>query len=385
MKTTRVGTDRLVSWLRKLVQIPSVGPGNAGPRSGDWGEAKIASRLVDWFEAFGGEVHREDVFPGRPNVYGLWRGRSDRWFAIDVHIDTVGVETMPGDPFDGRLEQGRVHGRGAVDDKAGLGVVLALLEAMHRDGTAPGANLLIAATADEETGARGAPVFANWIRRRGIKLDQLMVFEPTLCAPIYGHKGSVGIELEIQGSAAHSSKPELGKNAIVATADLILALDEEHRRLIGLPASTEVGTGTLTVSVIHGGQAVNIVPETCRLLLDRRLVPGEEPASVAEELSNYAKANCPLPVTMKTTHQLTAFYQQPNTPWIRQLHAWSGMEPNVAPYGTNAWAYGGLANECVILGPGSIDQAHRDAEWVEVAELEKLAGILTYWWGLPSS
>lgn len=385
MTTPRVETDRIVAWLQDLVRIPSVGPENAGPRSGDWGEAKIAAHLVDWFEAFGGDVHQEHVLPGRPNVYGLWRGRSDRWVAVDVHIDTVGVETMPGDPFEGRLERGRVYGRGAVDDKAALGVVLAMLEAMHRDGAAPSANLLIAATADEETGARGAPVFADWVRRRGIRLDQLMVCEPTLCTPIYGHKGSVGIELEIHGLAVHSSKPELGKNAIVATASLVLALDEEHRRLIALPASTEVGTGTLSVSVIHGGQAVNIVPETCRLLLDRRLVPGEDPASIAEDLFDYARANCPLPVTMKTTHQLTAFYQQPDTPWIRQLHALSGMAPTVAPYGTNAWAYGGLADECVILGPGSIDQAHRDEEWVEVAELEKLAGILTRWWGLAPS
>lgn len=385
MNTATVEMDRLVSWLRELVQIPSVGPRNAGPRSGAGGEAEIASRLVDWFEALGGEVHREDVFPGRPNVYGLWRGRSDRWLAVDVHTDTVGVETMQGDPFDGRMEQGRIYGRGAADDKAGLGVVLALLEAMQRAGAVPSDNLLIAATADEETGAGGAPVFADWVRERGIELDQLMVFEPTLCTPVYGHKGSVGIELEIEGVAVHSSKPELGKNAIVAAASLILALDQEHRRLVGSPASTAVGTGTLTVSVVHGGQAGNIVPETCRLLLDRRVVPGEEPAAVAEELFDFAKANCPLPVTMNTTHQLTAFYQPPESAWIQQLHAWSGMEPTVAPYGTNAWAYGGLAHECVILGPGSIDQAHRDVEWVEVAELERFAGILTNWWGLAPS
>ena len=61
---------------------------------------------------------------------------------------------------------------------------------------------------------------------------------------------------------------------------------------------------------------------------------------------------------------------------------WSGQKPVIAPYGTNAFAYGGLAGECVVIGPGSIDQAHGDEEWVEISELEKLAGIYARWWGI---
>jgi acetylornithine deacetylase/succinyl-diaminopimelate desuccinylase-like protein len=76
-----------------------------------------------------------------------------------------------------------------------------------------------------------------------------------------------------------------------------------------------------------------------------------------------------------------AFLQSPDTPWIRQLAKWSGSEPAIAPYGTNAWSYGRLTSECVVLGPGSIDQAHSDEEWVAVAELEKLADIYSRWWG----
>jgi acetylornithine deacetylase/succinyl-diaminopimelate desuccinylase-like protein len=80
----------------------------------------------------GAGVEREDVYAGRPNTYGVWRGQTDRWIAVDVHIDSVGVETMIGDPFDGRPEIGRVYGRGSVDTKASLAVVLALLEDMQR-------------------------------------------------------------------------------------------------------------------------------------------------------------------------------------------------------------------------------------------------------------
>jgi acetylornithine deacetylase/succinyl-diaminopimelate desuccinylase-like protein len=77
-----------------------------------------------------------------------------------------------------------------------------------------------------------------------------------------------------------------------------------------------------------------------------------------------------------------SFLQAPDTPWLLQLADWSGQPPEVAPYGTNAWAYEGLAGECVVLGPGSIDQAHGVEEWVEVAELARLAEIYARWWGV---
>jgi acetylornithine deacetylase/succinyl-diaminopimelate desuccinylase-like protein len=379
-----VETERIVKWLSRLVQIPSVGPANAGPRSGNSSEARLASQIAEWFTQFGGEVSREDVYPGRPNTYGVWHNNSRRWIAVDVHIDTVGVETMQGDPFDGRVENGRLYGRGAVDTKASLGIVLALLEQMHENGKRLDSNLIVCASADEETGCHGAAVFAEWVRRHDIPLDQLLVAEPTLCAPVYGHKGLVGVQLEIHGVAAHSAKPESGKNAIMAAAPLLLALDAEHQRLISQPPSTEVGVPTLAVTLIDGGQAFNVVPDRCHLALNRRLVPGEDPMQVGNALFDYAKQHCSLPLTMTISAQMTAFYQHPGTAWIKQLSAWSGVPAGVVPYGTNAWAYGGLAGDCVIFGPGSIDQAHRDVEWVEVSELEKAAAVYEKWWGLVS-
>ena len=226
-----VTDQQLADWLARLVRIPSVSPAQAGPRAGAPGEARLAEMLSGWFSDLGGDVEVTEVLPGRPNVYGIWRGRTERWAALDVHMDTVGVEQMPGDPFSGELRAGRVYGRGAVDTKASLAVALALLEELHRAGAAPAPNLLIAATADEEDLARGAPAFAAWVRRRSIALDQLMVAEPTLCRPVHGHKGVVRLAFEIQGQPAHSSQPHLGRNAITAAAQLALALDAEHRRL----------------------------------------------------------------------------------------------------------------------------------------------------------
>jgi acetylornithine deacetylase/succinyl-diaminopimelate desuccinylase-like protein len=377
-----VAPEQLAAWLARLVRIPSVAPEQAGPRAGAPGEARLAQALAGWFAELGGQVFLDEVLPGRANVYGIWRGRGERWAALDVHMDTVGVEQMSGDPFGGELRDGRIYGRGAVDTKASLAVALALLEALRQAGEAPVPNLLIAATVDEEVLARGAPAFAAWVRRQALALDQLLVAEPTLCVPVYGHKGLARLQFDITGKPAHSSQPHLGQNAIVAAAQLILALAAEHGRLTAEPTLSPLGAGTLAVTLIGGGRGLNIVPDACSVSIDRRVVSGEQPDAIITRLNELARRACPLPVAAREILAVGAFLQSPETPWLQELAAWSGQPPAIAPYGTNAWAYEGLAREVAVLGPGSIDQAHGVEEWVAVAELVKLAEIYSGWWGI---
>lgn len=371
----------ITSWLARLVQLPSVSPAQAGPRAGVAGEAAIAAQVATWFQQLGGEVYIEEVLPNRPNVYGIWHGRSEQWLAVDVHVDTVGVEQMIGDPFSGEVRNGKVYGRGAVDDKATLAIVLALLETMQKSGQQPRANLLIAATVDEEVGATGAPASAAWIAGQGITIDELIVAEPTLCTPIHDHKGVVRLAFTVQGKAAHSSQPYLGHNAIVGAAALVMALQDEHDRLQTLPP-TPLGNPMLTVTLVQGGNGINVVPDVCTVSLDRRVVAGEKAAAVVAALQALAQRNCFLPLTTKELMALDAFYQPPHSGLIRDLCAWSGQPPEVAPYGTNAWAYNDLARQCVVFGPGSIDQAHGAEEWVTIEELAKAAAIYARWWGV---
>jgi acetylornithine deacetylase/succinyl-diaminopimelate desuccinylase-like protein len=372
--------DSSAAWLSRLVQIPSVSPDHPGPRAGVTGEAQIAAAIADWFRQLGGEVQQEEVLPGRANTYGIWRGRSDRWAAVDIHIDTVGVEQMVGDPFSGEIADGRVYGRGAVDTKASLGVILALLEHMQQTGQTPEPNLLIVASADEESGTSGAVAFAEWVRRQSFTLDQLIVAEPTLCAPVYGHRGVLRLAFHVAGKSTHSAQPELGQNAIAAAAEIVRACVAEHE-LLAVQPSGELGQApSLTVTMIQGGIGLNIVPDSCVVSVDRRIVAGEKLQQVAQALSQLANKASPLPVTTEEIVAIDAFYQPPDTPWVRQLAEWTGREPTTVLYGTNAYAYDGLARECVVIGPGSIDQAHGDVEWVEIAELEKIAQIYARWW-----
>lgn len=380
-----VDTEHVASWVSRLVQIPSVNPLQAGPRAeavDGVGEGRVAKALATWFAELGADrVELEDVEPGRPNVYGLWEGSTDQWLVLDCHTDTVTVEHCTGDPFDGRVAEGRVWGRGSVDTKASMGTMLAVLEAARARGVRPRHNLLLVGSVSEEAGGLlGAVAFRAWAERNGIVPDEVIVAEPTVCAPIYGHKGGVALEVLIHGVAAHSAMPHLGRNAITAAAQLICAIDAEHHRLQTLTPATEVGNGTLTVTLVNGGTGGNVVPDSCTLTVGRRLVPFEDNETVAADLMALVERACPLPVTYTRSYLGSgAFYQSPDTDFVRKLGAWAGTVPEVAAYGTNALKYHGFARNMVVFGPGSIDDAHKAVEFVDLSELDRCARVYEQW------
>lgn len=369
--------------LGELIAINSVNPLQAGERSGPGGEADLANWVAERTSALGAEVTVDEAETGRPNVYAYFDGGHERTVAIDVHLDTVGIEHMTDDPFDGRVEGGKVFGRGSVDTKATLAVVLPLLAELAEAGQRPTANLFLVGTVGEEAGGLiGAHRFREWATDAGVRFDQLIVAEPTLCAPVHGHKGGLGLEIEVRGEAAHSSKPHLGQNAIAAAARVIEAFVEEHARLVDGPSSTAVGTGTLSVTEISGGLARNIIPDRCQVYAGRRVAPGEDPEAIFEYLADLARAAAApleIEVVMSNGRCSSAFYQEPGTPLVVELCNLAGTEPATATYGSNALAYHDIAGEVVVFGPGSIDQAHKAVEWIELSELDKAADIYRRW------
>lgn len=376
------GTE-LADWVARFVRIPSVNPAQAGPRAGEPGEAAVADALATLAADLGADVTLDEVLPGRHNVYARFEGSSERTVAIDVHLDTVGVEHMTGDPFDPVVADGRLHGRGSVDTKATLGVVLGVLDRMRRQGRRLGPTLHLIGTVSEEAGGLlGAGRLEQWLIERGARFDELIVAEPTSCAPVHGHKGGIGLEVTIEGHAAHSSRPELGRNAIVAAARVVLALEAEHQRLVAAPPSTGMGTGTLTSTLVRGGLATNIVPDECYLFAGRRLAPGEDPDAEFARLTEVVRqAASPLAVTVNLMNGrgFAAFYQPPDTPLASTLASWSGTQPATATFGSNAMVYRQAAEQVIVFGPGSIDQAHQADEWIELAELERAATTYERW------
>ncbi len=367
----------IAATLAELVQIPSVNVLQAGPRSGPAGELALAEHIANRAEMLGASVSLDEVQPGQPNVYARFPGRTDEVVAVDVHLDTVGVEHMEGDPFDGRITEHRVYGRGAVDTKATLAILLNLLaEAKAGSGGLSPTLLLVGTISEEQGGLLGAVGFRDWLVKQGMVVDRLIVAEPTLCSPVHGHKGGVGIEVAVQGKAAHSSTPELGVNAISAAARIVSAIDAENQRLIAAGGTTAVGPGTVGVTKVAGGVAQNIVPPASSLYVGRRLAPGEKPDDVKRRLGELITAAAePAEVELTPTLGVRAFYAPPDAPLIAELSELGDTTAITATYGSNALLYHHVAKQLVVFGPGSIDQAHQAVEWVAISELVKAADI----------
>ena len=387
-----VSADTLAESVAELVRIPSVNPLHAGAVSdshGAAGERAIAEHLAARFDTLGAsEVVLDEIVDGRPNVYACFPGRTDRLVVLDVHTDTVTVEHMTDPPFDGRIEDGRVWGRGALDTKASLGVITALLESWQRRGIRPDPTLLVVGSIAEEAGGfLGASGFRAWTDDRGLEVDQMIVAEPTQLAPIHGHKGAAVLRITAVGESAHSSLPQLGRNAIEAMAPVIMAMQHEHERLQTLDATTELGNGTLSVTMIEGGTGSNVIPDACTIMVGRRVVPGEDAQRVFDDLARLAADACPLPVRIESGSQpgpdgrvgADAFYQPPEARLVADLAAWAGTVPTVAPFGTNALRYSDFAREMTVFGPGSIDEAHQATESVAIDDLATAAEVFTRW------
>lgn len=383
---------RLAESVAELVRIPSVNPLHAGPTSeehGSDGERAIAEHLANRFDELGAnKVVLHEVIDGRPNVYGFFPGRTERLVVLDVHTDTVTVEHMTDPPFDGRIEAGRVWGRGALDTKASLGVITALLESWQQRGVRPEPTLLVVGSIAEEAGGLlGATHFRPWADEHDLTIDQLIVAEPTRLAPIHGHKGGAALRITALGTSAHSSLPHLGHNAIEAMAPVIIAMQREQERLQGLAPTTELGNGTLSVTMIDGGTGSNVIPDSCTIVAGRRIVPGEDAQQVFDDLAALATDACPLPVRIESALEpgpdgnvgTPAFYQPADTRLVDGLASWAGTVPTVAPFGTNALRYSGFATEMAVFGPGSIDDAHQATESVAIDDLCRTAEVLSRW------
>jgi|TARA_X000000368_G_scaffold386704_1_gene346853 acetylornithine deacetylase/succinyl-diaminopimelate desuccinylase-like protein len=369
--------------VAEIVRIPSVNPLHAGPVSGDGAERELTDWLANHTEALGAQVIVDHVEDNRSNVYARFEGSSDRAVTIDVHLDTVGVEHMTDDPFDGRIEDGRVYGRGSVDTKATFAVVLQVLEELRAAGKRPIPTVNLVGTVSEEGGGLlGAARYRDWLLERGQRIEQIVVAEPTMCAPVHGHKGGIGLDVTVHGHAAHSSKPHLGANALSGAARVVVAIDDEQERLAALEATTPVGKGTVSVTELAGGLARNIIPDECTLYVGRRTAPGEDIDQVRAALCHLIENSAaPLTTTIESLYGdgSPGFYQDPSCSLVTVLAQLADTSPTTAEYGSNALKYGEVADQLVVFGPGSIDQAHQAVEWVDIGQLNRAVDIYRSW------
>lgn len=369
--------DDVVEILRDLVRIESVNPSFPG---GERGEAAVATYVAEYCSRLGLSVQRQEVLPGRSNVLAELRVRgAERGLLLDSHMDTVSLDAMGDRGLDPVIRDGRVTGRGSCDDKGPLAAMLVALGALARDPRGLRSNVYLLASVDEEYLMRGAAHFAL----SGTPVAAAIVGEPTGLEVVVAHKGFVRWTLHTVGRAAHSSNPQHGNNAIYQMAELIQALRGELEPRLMTRAHSLVGSATWSIGKIHGGAAVNIVPERCTIEIDRRLLPNESGAEALAEfdeiLDRIRAQNPHLQVESEIPFGAVAGLDTPvEAPIVQAMIGASEEirgEFTIAgvPYGTNASKFVEAGIPSVVFGPGDIRQAHTAEEYVEIHELRAAA------------
>ncbi len=373
----------VVELARELVSIPSVNPNSlATPGGAGTGELAMADRVESVLKELGAaQIDRWEICPGRPSVLAYLDFGASETLIFDAHLDTVPVEGMTVDPYGGRIDDGKLYGRGACDVKGPMAAMLCACANVRQAGEPARYNVLFAAVADEESGFGGVSSFVQRLDKSAYSapVTGAVIAEPTLLNPVIAHKGTARWIIRTAGVAAHSSTPHLGENAIYKMAPVIQALEEYAMQLSESERHEKLGAPSLSVGLIRGGSAVNIVPDFCELQVDRRLIPGEtlETASAAlrDVLQNFIlSVSNPIvaapPMATAEDHPLVS--QALNA----GKHAGALPELEYANYCTDASFYPQIEVPCIVWGPGSIAQAHTKDEWIDLRQLE--LGVAAY-------
>lgn len=362
----------LIQTLADLVRINSVNP--AYPHGAP--EEEIQRYVLDFFQRRGIAAVEQEVLPRRANVIASLPGRNpDRRIVFEAHSDTAGIEGMTIPPFEPAVRNGRLHGRGACDTKAGLAAMMHALADLKRPGAAPPCEVWVVSAVDEEHRYRGVLKL-----REKLRASAAVISEPTELRMAVASKGCLRWRITVQGKAAHSSKPHLGVNAIQQMARLLVALESESERL-GSVRHPLVGSPSLNVGLIEGGTQVNIVPGSCSITLDRRLIPGEDPdrvlAGYEEFLAKLQGVEPGLEVTaeppMVQDWPLETPADSPISARASEALRGAGLDPRATgvPFGSDASKFAQAGIPAIILGPGSIDQAHAAEEYVALEQVEQ--------------
>ena len=277
----------VVSLLRDLVAIPSVNP-CGGPSDDHHGEARVVAFLADWLRTRRIDFSLQEVWPGRHNVIAALAGAGGPSLAFEAHTDTVETLNMEIEPFAPELREGRVYGRGSCDCKASLAAMLVALEQTAARGVPPG-DVTLAATVDEEFRFSGVKHLVD----QGFRADGAVVGEPTDLDLVIAHKGALRAQVITHGRAAHSSEPQKGESAIFHMGRVLGALEAYGAELATRPPHPLVAGPTVSVGLIHGGSAPNIVPDRCEIALDRRVTPLERIPDVEAEVRQWLDDHLP--------------------------------------------------------------------------------------------
>ena len=349
MPPTVTNRHQVLELLKALVRFPSLSR-EEGP---------IADFVEDYVRKAGLPVERfED------NVY-FWLGEGEDRLLLNSHLDVVPPsKEHPYDPFDPVEVEGRLYGRGTVDAKAsGAAMTTAVLDLAAEGWTPPQGQVLVALTACEEVG--GSDNGLQNLRPHLPPLSAALVGEPTALQPCVAQKGLLILHVLAHGRTAHAARAHLGQNAILKAA-------RDIQRLADFSFDRDdpfLGKPTLTVTVIEGGKARNVVPNRCSFFVDIRTTPAYTHEEIIDRIADllesevkvHSKRIIPLATSMEA----------------RIVRACRRVLPDAPPFGSptaSDWLF--LHDvPTVKIGPGLSERSHTPDEHIEIAEVERAVAV----------
>jgi len=364
--------------LKQLIATPSI---SSTQPSWDQGNHDVIQLLAAWFEQLGFEITIQAV-PETRNKFNLLAklGSGEGGLLLAGHSDTVPFDehSWQSDPHKVVEKADKFYGLGTCDMKGFFAFILQACKNLEVHQLKK--PLYVLATADEETTMAGARFFAQ---QQLVKPDVAIIGEPTSLVPVVMHKGHMSHRIKVQGQSGHSSKPSLGVNAIEIIYQVIgeLIVLKEKLALNFVNQSFDVTSPTLNLGAIQGGDNANRICGQCQLDIDMRSLPGMTDSELIHLLADALK-----PLAEKYPNRISFDELHPSSPSFEQKQQGShlvslaeeisGHSCCAVNYATEAPYIQQLGCQTIVLGPGSINQAHQPNEFLAHSEISKTDTIL---------
>lgn len=363
--------------LARLISIPSI---SSPLPSWDQPNLPVIELLADWFRqlGFAVEIQMLDVSKGKANMLARY-GSGPGGLVLSGHSDTVPFDQgrWQGDPFKVRQADQRFYGLGSCDMKGFFAIIIEALRGLA--GARFSQPLIVMATADEESSMSGVRALT---KDSGLGGRAALIGEPTALQPIRMHKGIMMDSIQIIGQSGHSSNPALGNSALEAMHEVIgelLAFRTALQQKFQNPCF-DVNVPTMNLGHIHGGDSPNRICGQCELGFDLRPLPGMSLVDVREsldEIVSRVSQRRHIQIQRKPMiGDIPPFETPAQSAFVKACEDFSGRASGAVAFATEAPFLNSLGLETVVMGAGSIDQAHQPDEFVALDQVQAMSGIL---------
>ncbi|MCV2403917.1 acetylornithine deacetylase [Marinomonas sp. C2222] len=367
----------LISMMSQLIAEPSISCSQA---SWDQSNKAVIQLLETWLSSLGFECEVMPL-PEQPDKFNLIAtlGKGDGGLVLSGHTDTVPYDEgrWQSDPFGLVEKDQKLYGLGSCDMKGFFAIALDTIQQMDLSNlTEP---LIILATADEESSMAGARALVS---QNKVQARYALIGEPTSLTPIHAHKGIMMERIQVTGQAGHSSNPSLGNNALDAMHSVMSELMSFRHELKTRykDASFVIDYPTMNFGCIHGGDNPNRICGRCELEFDLRALPGMSNQSLMAEISERLPS-----IERKTGTKIQlnslfpdvpSFYTPIESDIIKACETLTKRQATTVAFATEGPFLNEMGMETLILGPGSIDQAHQPNEFMALDQIQPMQQVL---------